>query len=231
MRIAEELAGRQFNNVIPVLDSGQDTESGGYFVVMARAERSLQSLLDNGRVFSEDETVQILLEVLHGLEEIGDFVHRDLKPGNVLLHEGVWKVADLGIARFVEESTSRHTLKDCLSPLYGAPEQWRLESASPATDLYALGRMGFALLTGRPPFAGANREEVRNAHLHVTPPVLSGMSPELASLLSMLLRKPPEARPSRTRVRSLLEQARVASAAPAVGGLAQLAHAGAAWER
>jgi len=47
---------------------------------------------------------------------LGDLVHRDLKPSNILYHEGVWKLADFGIARFVEESTSANTLKKCLTP-------------------------------------------------------------------------------------------------------------------
>lgn len=53
------------------------------------------------------------------LSELPDIVHRDLKPQNVLFHSGRWKVADFGIARFVEETTSVRTLKDCLSPLDG----------------------------------------------------------------------------------------------------------------
>jgi serine/threonine-protein kinase len=231
LRIADEVVGRQFSRVVPVFDAGRDTESGDCFVVMARAERSLQALLDEGRIFGEGEAVGVLVDVLRGLEEVGDVVHRDLKPANILLHDGVWKVADFSIARFVEDSTSLQTLRDCLSPPYAAPEQWRFERASPATDLYALGCTGYALLTGRPPFTGPSHEDFEDGHLHGTPPVLEGVSPGLANLLYMLLRKSPGARPGRARVRSLLERAAGAPDVGAVRGLAELSEAGAAWER
>lgn len=115
--VSEELSGKSFNNIIPFYDSGIDADSGEYFVVMARAEKSLQDLLNTGSL-SEQETISILMHIANGLKEVGDIVHRDLKPGNVLFHNGQWKLADFGIARFIEDSTSLITLKDCLSPLY-----------------------------------------------------------------------------------------------------------------
>ena len=63
----------------------------------------------------------VLLEMVQGLSEVGEIVHRNLKPDNILYHEGLWKIADFGIARFVEEATASNTLKDCLSPFYAAP--------------------------------------------------------------------------------------------------------------
>jgi len=228
LRIADELAGRPFKHVIPVYDCGQDAASGHFFVVMARAERSLQSVLDDGRTFREAEAAGVLLDVLDGLEEVADLVHRDLKPGNILYHEGAWKVADFGIARFIEASTSRHTLKGFLSPAYAAPEQWRYETASPATDLYALGCIAYALFTGRPPFAGPGDDAIKDAHLHASPPPLPGVSPTTASLCAMLLSKIPGSRPDRARVRSVLQRAADGVSPPATGGLAQLAQAGAA---
>jgi serine/threonine protein kinase len=127
LRIAEEFIGRTFRHVLPFLDAGQDAESGFYFVVMPRAEKSLEDELQSGRTWEDVDAAGILLEIAEGLSEVPDVVHRDLKPGNILLHEERWKVADFGIARFVEESTSLRTLKECLSPRYAAPEQWLYE--------------------------------------------------------------------------------------------------------
>lgn len=228
LRIADELADRRLGHVVPILDSGQDESSGALFVVMARAERSLQSVLDGRGTFPEGEAVGVLLDILSGLDEVSDIVHRDLKPGNVLLHEGVWKVADFGIARFVEETTSAHTLKGFLSPHYGAPEQWREEHASAATDLYALGCIAYSLITGRPPFSAPDREGMKDAHLHAAPPSLPNVPPTLASLCTMLLAKQPTARPGRDRVRKVLQQAYGPVGPQASGGLARLAQAGAA---
>jgi serine/threonine protein kinase len=122
LAISEEFEGKLLSHIIPFYDSGIDAESMNYFVVMAKAEQSLQQLLDRGPI-SENDAVKILTDIALALQEAKEIVHRDLKPGNVLYHESKWKLADFGIARFVEESTSLNTLKDCLSPLYAAPEQ------------------------------------------------------------------------------------------------------------
>ncbi len=116
LRIANELMGRPLKHVIPVLDAGKDAESGFYFVVMLRAEESLQQEIDARGAVADGEAIRILHDVAAALAEVTEIVHRDLKPANVLYHEKLWKVADFGIARFVEESTSLETLKGCLSP-------------------------------------------------------------------------------------------------------------------
>ncbi|MDM3788590.1 protein kinase, partial [Proteus mirabilis] len=78
--------------------------------------------------------------------EVGDIVHRDLKPGNILRHEERWKIADFGIAKFVEDSTSLETLREALTPSYAAPEQWLGQRPTSATDIYALGCIIHALV-------------------------------------------------------------------------------------
>jgi eukaryotic-like serine/threonine-protein kinase len=136
LKIAGELFGRDLQYVIPVVDSGEFR--GDYFIVMSRAEYSLEHWIEKNGKQNAQVTVKILLDIISGLGEVGELIHRDLKPANVLWHEGRWKIADFGIARFVEESTSLHTLNHCLTPEYAAPEQWRFESATHATDVYAL---------------------------------------------------------------------------------------------
>jgi eukaryotic-like serine/threonine-protein kinase len=225
LRIAAELAGRRLSHVIPVFDAGEDAGSGHYFVVMARAERSLLQEIRRGSLPNDREAAELLLQIARGLAEVDDLVHRDLKPGNVLLHDGSWKVADFGIARFVEDSTSLHTLKDCLSPPYAAPEQWRFDRATVATDVYALGCIGYALLSGAPPFTGPAREDFARQHQHEPPPALSGHDPRLVSTIGMMLRKSPAARPSLSRVISLLSTA--SSSSDVAPGFAALAKAGA----
>lgn len=228
LTIAADLAGRQLTHVMPVLDAGEDTESGSYFVVMPRADKNLQEDLDGGRICSEEEAADVMLAIAHGLLEVEHIVHRDLKPANILWHEGIWKVADFGIARFIEESTSVRTLRGCLTPPYVAPEQWQLERANAATDVYALGCVGYALLTGHPPFAGPGEADFKRQHLQESPPALVDASHRLRSLLSMMLMKPPEARPGLHRVCDLLEAvSQHPAVAPADKGFHELAEAGA----
>jgi eukaryotic-like serine/threonine-protein kinase len=205
LTIADDLSKRSFEFVMPILDAGQDADSDSYYVVMPVADRSLQSHLDTNGPLEEIECVNILTQVVSGLQEANHIVHRDLKPANVLQLGGGWKISDYGIARFVEDSTSARTLKDCLSPHYAAPEQWRLDHATPQTDIYALGCVAHALLTGTPPFQGT-LDRIREGHLHETPALPSKVSPQLRTLVSMMLRKSPGARPSSARVKSVLNQ-------------------------
>ena len=83
---------------------------------------------------SLQEAIPILDCIAAGLEEIGDIIHRDLKPDNVLLHDGLWKLADLGLARFAEASTSLNTMRESGTSTYAAPEQWRGERPQKATE-------------------------------------------------------------------------------------------------
>jgi serine/threonine-protein kinase len=222
LKIADELSGRVFMHVIQFLDSGEDASSGDYFIVMPQASGSLQDVIDVKSPLGSSETAAILLQIVNGLIEVGELVHRDLKPQNILLHADKWKIADFGIARFVEESTSAHTLRGFLSPYYAAPEQWKQERATHATDVYSLGCIGYCLLTGGPPFTTNPSEE----HQHVPVPAVVCDDPRLKSTIVMMLRKLPESRPSLERVRQLLEQMVNAPVAKAGSGVAELAQAG-----
>lgn len=223
LRLAEFLVGRDLRNVMPVLDYGQDAESEGYFIVMPRAEYSLQNKLDEDGPVGEAEVVKITRAIVSGLSEVPDIVHRDLKPDNILFLDGTWRIADFGIAKFVEESTSARTLKGALSPYYAAPEQWDLAKATETTDIYSLGCIAVALLNGLPPYDGG-LEELRDQHLHKDPPTIN-VGPRLGSIIRQMLRKSPLARPSRERVLVMLDKVQAAERQPAGGGVDRLAAA------
>jgi serine/threonine protein kinase len=203
IRVANELMHRQLAHVIPIIDAGIDAETGGYFFVMPCADHSLQDEINRRGKISEIEAIDIISQIANGLLEVSQIVHRDLKPGNILFHENKWKIADFGIARFVEESTSLNTLKEFLSPQYASPEQWKQEKVTAKTDIYSLGCIAYALISGKPPFSGASFEELRERHLHSEPPVLE-CSPVTKSLVLLMLRKIPESRPSPERVKNRL---------------------------
>jgi serine/threonine-protein kinase len=227
IRVANELIQKQLVNVMPILDAGIDPETGGYFFVMPCADCSLQDEINRREKIPEAEVIDILAQIASGLSEVSQIVHRDLKPGNILFHVDKWKIADFGIARFVEESTSLNTLKECLSPQYAAPEQWKQEKVTDKTDIYSLGCIAYTLISGRPPYSGASFEELREQHLHSEPPVLE-CSPVTKSLILLMLRKIPESRPSLERVKNRLFEIGKSLNQPSAGaGFDALAIAGA----
>lgn len=216
----ELLIGASTNlpHVVPVLDSGE--YDGMYVLIMPRAEYSLrQYITDNA--LSLEEKFTILSDVAHGLNEIeqAGLVHRDLKPENVLYTDGVWKLCDFGIARYRDASTDAATRKYSFTALYAAPEQWRSERATSATDMYAFGVMAYELLEGHLPFQGQTAEALREQHLHTTPPDMSIEVPRLQVMIWECLNKAAGARPTADWV---LQQLAQAGDAPASLGIQQL---------
>lgn len=227
LQVAVRLMERGLVHVLPFLDAGQDANSDEYFMVMPLAERDLQSEIDEKGASSEIHALAIMVEILDGLVEVDELVHRDLKPRNVLLHDGAWKIADFGLARFIEDSTSSNTVMHGMSAPYAAPEQWNLQRSSHATDIYALGCIGYALVTGRPPFEGPSKAEYKHQHLHEAPQKVQEISPGFRSLLSMMLRKSQDSRPDLVRVRSRLLELRSESTQTSQEGILALSLAGA----
>src|SRR5262249_45468876 len=103
------------------------------------------------------QTVETLARAVHAMHRCG-IVHRDLKPANVLLTaDGVVKITDFGLAKFVEGAADQTQTGAVVgTPSYMAPEQaaGKSREVTPATDVYALGTILYELLVGRPPFRG-----------------------------------------------------------------------------
>ena len=113
-------------------------------------------------------------------------VHRDLKPENVLLEAGTGRVllTDFGIAARPSHDDPRHGAADVGTPLYMAPEQFAGEHAIDGrTDLYALGAVGYLMLSGRAPFAGPSTRALAVARLVGPPPALVPLAPRAPAAL------------------------------------------------
>ena len=180
------------SNVMPILDSGESDDF--WVLVMPKAEKSLRDYLNEANGIATNDAISILIDIaeaLVGVEAMG-VVHRDIKPENVLLLDGRWHIADFGIARYAEATTAPDTLKLAKSHPYAAPEQWREERATSATDVYALGIIAHELLAGDWPFDGP---DFRRQHLEDSPPTLTGIPDRLRSLVVECLYKSPGARP------------------------------------
>jgi serine/threonine-protein kinase len=224
LNIGAALSGRSLTHVVPILDLGQDSESDRYFLVMPICERSLQEEITARGELPFDDACGVARDILMGLTEVGDIVHRDLKPGNVLFYEGRWRIADFGIAKFVEDSTSLETLRESLTPRYAAPEQWQGQRPTKATDIYAVGCIMHAMLSGAPPYVG-DVDDVREAHLHKAPPPLSGASNRIAAIVSQMLRKVPASRPTLERCSAVFAQEEKEPVSAAHPALAEAANA------
>ena len=163
---------------------------------MAEAEKSLRDYLDHAPgALSVDVSIPVLIDVAEALVEAiaGRVVHRDIKPENILLLNQHWCLADFGIARYAEATTAPDTRKYAMTRPYAAPEQWRGERSSIATDVYALGVVAYEALAGHRPFQGP---DYRHQHLDEVPGEIPGIPAPLQSLVAECLNKAPQSRPS-----------------------------------
>ncbi len=142
-------------NVVMVFDSGED--DGIPFLVMERLPgRTFADELAAGSL-TLDRVRQVAGEILAALAAAHDagIIHRDIKPGNVLLTEdGHVKVSDFGIAKTVDDVDQTQTAELVATPGYLAPERLAGEAASPQSDLYSVGVVLYEALSGRRPFEG-----------------------------------------------------------------------------
>lgn len=199
------LIGAELRHVIPVFDLGEVEAAA--FIVMARADKSLQGEVEARKATKGPIDIRRLLEILYqigkGLEELATrdiLCHRDLKPGNVLHHEGEWKIADFGLAKAEQLDPLSSTVRVHATREYAAPEVWyREQNPDELSDIYSLGCIGYALLAGQPPFPGGASPN-RQGDPGRTPEFAQLEGAELHSLLGRMLGK----RSIRPRRRKLL---------------------------
>jgi len=161
-------------NVVPVYDYGTDAETGLDYIVMEllRGE-DLASRLQRAGAPPMETALRILEQAARGVN-VGhrmQVIHRDVKPGNIfLLDDGdaddvQVRVLDFGIAKVMAEEDTEtaltHDGRAPLSPAYASPEQLRGEAhLTPASDVFALGAVGYQLLTGAKPYTEADRNRM-----------------------------------------------------------------------
>jgi eukaryotic-like serine/threonine-protein kinase len=155
-REALAAARLQQNNIVQVYDSGRDGDF--HFIVMEYVEGSSlkEYLADNGPL-ETSEAVGIAREVLSALAYAhrNGLVHRDVKPGNILLSDdGEVHVTDFGIARAEAESTMTQTGTILGTAYYLSPEQAQGNELDGRSDIYSLGVVLYEMLTGKRPFEG-----------------------------------------------------------------------------
>ena len=170
--------------VVTLYDYGEEAEQGLYMVFELVRGRTVHQVIRSG---PQDAywVAHIMLQLLSALEEAHGMgaVHRDIKPGNVMLVEDTQgrqraRLLDFGIAKVIanEDGESSHETKEGLvlgTPRYMSPEQARGKGNVDArSDLYSLAVLGYALISGKNPFERPSVIETIMAHVQTPPPPL-----------------------------------------------------------
>ncbi len=206
-REIEVAAQLQHPHILPLFDSGASGRAAAsaadddspeflwYAMPFVDGETLRDRLARTGELPVHD-AVRILIEVADALAHAHKHgvAHRDIKPENILLSGRHALVSDFGVAKAVSEATGRQQLTTAGvalgTPAYMAPEQ---AAADPhldhRVDIYALGVLGYELLTGRTPFSGRTPQETLAAHVMQTPEAVSRLRPGIAPSLEAIVMK------------------------------------------
>jgi eukaryotic-like serine/threonine-protein kinase len=199
-------------NTVAVYDYGRTPDGVFYYAMEYLDGLSLEALVQSYGPQPEGRVIHLLLQAAGALSEAHSLglIHRDIKPANILLCErggtpDTVKLLDFGLVKSLVPSQSPElTQTNAITgtPLYLAPESISDPASIDArVDLYALGAVGYYLLTGRPLFEGRSVLEICGHHLHTRPERPSDrlgkpLLPELEALLMHCLEKSRDARPA-----------------------------------
>ncbi len=222
-REARAAAGIHHPNVVSVFDAGVDGKSA-YLVMELLDGPSVATVLRDQGPMPWGRGLEVIEGVAKGLSAVhaAGITHRDIKPGNVVLHGGEPKIVDFGIARLGESGQQTLTAPAMAigTAAFMSPEQALGSDVGTASDLYSLGCLIFAVFTGDGPFMAPAAVAVARAHVSDEPPRLSSRRtdtpPVLDDLVGRLLRKEPGARPDAAEVAAVAAQLRRNAPAPTV---------------
>ncbi|MDQ3645462.1 MAG: serine/threonine protein kinase [Actinomycetota bacterium] len=197
-REAQSVAQMSHPNVISVLDFGE--AEGRPYIVMEYAPGGALIKL-SGEALAPERAAELVADAARGAGEAHSrgIVHRDIKPGNILLFEdGTAKLADFGIASSQVQEGLTATGAAIGSPHYVSPEHAKGLPVTPASDVYSLGVVLYQLLTGRRPFEANNVTAIAIAHVEEMPETpsahVSDLDPLLEAIVLRCLEKDPSAR-------------------------------------
>jgi len=199
-REAQSAANLTHPNIVAVYDWGAFEET--YYIVMEYVEgRTLADLLRSEGTLHPNRASDVATDIAGALffAHRNGVVHRDIKPGNVIMTPtGQLKVTDFGIARAMGSTASDNLTKSGAvmgTATYFSPEQAQGKAVDPRSDLYSLGVVLYEMLTGTPPFRGDTPVAIAYKHVKETPPTVRSVNPsvphELESITQKLLAKNP----------------------------------------
>ncbi|MDH3708081.1 MAG: protein kinase, partial [Acidimicrobiia bacterium] len=203
-REAQAAANLSHPNIVNIYDWGEEDDT--YFIVMEYVEgRSLAEILAAEGALHPDRAAEIAIDVAAALSAAhrNGLVHRDIKPGNVLVSpSGQVKVADFGIATAVARAQEERTESDLTqagmvmgTATYFSPEQAQGAGVDPRSDVYSLGVVLYEMLAGVPPFKGDSPVAVAYKHVTESVPSLRERGVEVAPSLEAITMKALAKRP------------------------------------
>jgi serine/threonine-protein kinase len=178
-------------HVVAVYDQGED-DGSVYLVMEYVAGRTLRQVLREQGRLSAEQALTVLDPVLQALEAAhrAGFVHRDVKPENVLIaDDGRVKVADFGLARAISAATSTAATQGMLigTVAYLSPEQVERGIADERSDVYGAGILLYEMVTGSVPFAGETPLAVAYQHVNAAVPAPSTIRAEVSPLVDAVV--------------------------------------------
>ncbi len=187
-------ASLQHPHILTLIDSGEI--DGFLYYVMPYVEgESLREKLNGDEQLSVDEALEIARAAASALDYAHrqGIVHRDVKPQNILLHEGEAMVADFGIAMALNEAGGQRLTETGVSlgtPSYMSPEQAAGDrEITSATDIYSLGSVLYEMLAAEPPFAGATGQAVLAKVVMEPAPAIRSVRPSVPEQVETALTK------------------------------------------
>lgn len=216
-REAQAAANLNHPNIVGVYDWGR--EAGTYFIVMEYVDgRSLADILRTEGTLHPQRAADVATDVAAalGFAHRNGVVHRDVKPGNVLISsQGVVKVTDFGIARAISSTDANLTQAGSVmgTATYFSPEQAQGKAVDPRSDLYSLGVVMYEMVCGKPPFQADSPVAVAYKHVQEHAPAPHTLNPEVpaayeAITLKLLAKNPANRYPSAEDLRTDLRRFR-----------------------
>jgi len=195
---AKSAALVEHEGIANVFDYGEDTNAA-YLVMELVPGESLSRVIEREKKLPDTKVLDIMAQTSRalGAAHARGLVHRDIKPGNLLITpDGKVKITDFGIARVGDQVPLTKTGQVMGTVQYLAPEQATGKPSTPATDLYSLGVVAYEALSGKRPFTGENQMAIAMAHINEMPPALpESIDPRVQNLVLSCLAKKPNQRP------------------------------------
>lgn len=177
-------------NVVRTFDIG-NVDNQLYFTMELANGQTLKELIESDHKLKLEDALNIVKEIINGLDAIHlkGIIHRDLKPANIIItDDNDVKIMDFGIARSVSsEITAQNEIIG--TSKYLAPEIWKGEKATEATDFYALGIIIYQLFSGISPFEADSSAQMMYKHLSETPVKVSEYNNSIPKFIDNLIQR------------------------------------------